>query len=43
MDNSYNGQFDPSLISLLEDAIEFAVYQIAVDRTHPHGGRVVDW
>lgn len=41
MDNSYNGQFDPSLISLLEDAIEFAVYQIAVDRTHPHGGRVV--
>ncbi|MBW6473688.1 MAG: PAS domain S-box protein [Anaerolineaceae bacterium] len=41
MDNSYNGQFDPSLISLLEDAIEFAVYQIAVDRTHPHGGRVI--
>ncbi|MBE0687024.1 MAG: PAS domain S-box protein [Anaerolineaceae bacterium] len=41
MDNSYNGQLDPSLISLLEDAIEFAVYQIAVDRTHPHGGRVI--
>jgi PAS domain S-box-containing protein len=41
MDNSYNGQFDPSLISLLEDAIDFAVYQIAIDPTHPYGGRVI--
>ncbi len=41
MDNSYNGQFDPSLLSLLEDAIEFAIYQIAVDPSHPYGGRVV--
>ncbi len=41
MDNSYNGQFDPSLLSLLEDAIEFAIYQIVVDPTQPYGGRVV--
>ncbi|MDO9086081.1 MAG: histidine kinase [Anaerolineaceae bacterium] len=41
MDNSFNGQFDPSLISLLEDAIDFAVYQIAIDPTHPYGGRVI--
>jgi PAS domain S-box-containing protein len=41
MDNTFNGQFDPSLISLLEDAIDFAVYQIAIDPTHPYGGRVI--
>ena len=28
-------------LSLLEDAIEFAVYRIAVDPGDPHGGRVV--
>ncbi|HSM25164.1 MAG TPA: PAS domain S-box protein, partial [Anaerolineaceae bacterium] len=27
--------------SLLEEAIEFAVYQIAIDPTHPYGGRVI--
>jgi len=41
MENPYNGHLDPSLISLLEDAIEFAIYQIAVDPTNPYGGRVL--
>lgn len=36
-----NNHEDPNLLSLLEDAIEFAVYQIAVDPSHPYGGRVV--
>lgn len=40
MDKPFDEQFDPSLISLLEDAIEFAVYQVVVDPTHPYGGRV---
>lgn len=32
---------DPHLLSLLEDAIDFAVYRIAIDTVHPYGGRVV--
>lgn len=32
---------EPHLLSLLEDAIDFAVYRIAIDPTHPYGGRVV--
>jgi PAS domain S-box-containing protein len=36
-----NNLESPNLLSLLEDAIEFAVYQIAIDPTHPFGGRVV--
>lgn len=29
------------LLSLLEDAIAFALYRIAIDPTHPYGGKVV--
>lgn len=32
---------EPQLLSLLEDAIDFAIYRIAIDPTHPYGGRVV--
>jgi PAS domain S-box-containing protein len=41
MDNSYNKSFDPNLMSLLEDAIDFAVYQIEVDPDDFYGGRIV--
>ena len=38
---SPNNNFEsPNLLSLLNDAIEFAVYQIAIDPSHPFGGRV---
>lgn len=32
---------EPHLLSLLEDAIDFAVYRITIDPTHPFGGKVV--
>lgn len=41
MDESHNRPFDPNLMSLLEDAIEFAVYQIEVDPDDFYGGRIV--
>ncbi len=41
MDESHNRPFDPNLMSLLEDAIDFAVYQIEVDPDDFYGGRIV--
>lgn len=41
MDKSPNRPFDPNLMSLLEDAIDFAVYQIEVDPDDFYGGRIV--
>jgi hypothetical protein len=41
MDNHYRETDEGDLLSLLEDAIDFAVYRIAIDPTHPYGGRVV--
>lgn len=32
---------DPNLLSLLEDAIDFGLYRIAIDPTQPYGGKVV--
>jgi len=37
----FNNSGHPQLISLLEDAIDFAIYIIAVDPDSPYGGRVV--
>jgi len=41
MDESLNRSFDPNLMSLLEDAIDFAVYQIEVDPDDFYGRRIV--
>jgi len=41
MTDQYNHPNESHLLSLLEDAIGFAVYRIAVDPTHPYGGRVI--
>lgn len=41
MDKSHNRPFDPNLMSLLEDAIDFAVYQVEVDPDDFYGGRIV--
>lgn len=32
---------ESNLLSLLEEAIEYAVFRVAIDPTHPYGGKVV--
>ncbi len=41
MTNQNNHPDESHLLSLLEDAIDFAIYRIVIDPTHPYGGRVV--